>query len=172
MAVAEDFCWYVVHTHPRQEERAKSNFEMWKLETFLPLLRGRRHNRFTGDISYIVKPLFPRYIFVRFSLSESYNRIRFTRGVHSLVSFAGNPCPVEEEIINLIRLQVDADGLVKIGSELKPGDRVVINEGPLSGLSGIFEREMTDDERVTVLLDSVSFQGRVRAALHTLEKAS
>src|SRR5258705_259056 len=133
MAVADNPCWYVVHTHPRQEDRAQSNFEQWELETFLPRWRARRYNRFSGDISYVVKPLFPTYIFVRFSLNEVYNRIRFTRGVHSLVKFGDSPCPVEDEIINLIRLQVGADGLVKIGvdgpakigAEFKPGDRVV-----------------------------------------------
>ena len=170
MAIADDTCWYVVHTHPRQEERAQNNFQMWGLETFLPRLRGRQYNRFTGNVSPVVKPLFPRYVFVRFRLSEAYNRIRFTRGVDSLVSFAGNPCPVEDEIINLIRLQVDAEGLVQVGAELKPGDRVIIREGPLSGLSGIFEREMTDAERVAILLDSVIFQVRVMADRHTLEK--
>jgi transcriptional antiterminator RfaH len=125
-----------------------------------------------------VKPLFPNYLFVRFNLSKLYNRIRFTRGVHSIVTFGGTPCPVEDEIINLIRLQVGADGLVKIGGdglvevdeEFKPGDRVIIKEGPLRRLTGIFDREMTDAERVAVLLDSVSFQVRVMAQRHTLER--
>lgn len=165
--------WYVVHTHPRQEDRAQSNFELWgDVETFLPRLRDQRLNQFSGDISYVVKPLFPNYIFVRFRLSEVYHRIRFTRGVHSLVSVAGGPCPVEDEVINLIRLQVGADGLVKIGPEFKTGDRVIIREGPLKRLSGIFERELTGTERVAILLDSVNYQARVMADKHMLEKVS
>jgi transcriptional antiterminator RfaH len=168
--VAKHHCWYVVHTHPKQEDRALSNFKLWELETFLPRCRNKRYNHFTGDITYVVKPLFPSYIFVRFSLNDLYHRIRFTRGVHSLVSFAGNPCPVEDEIIDFIRLQVGDDGLVKVGAEFKPGDRVIIREGPLRRLSGVFERELTDAERVAVLLDSVSFQVRVMAERHTLEK--
>jgi transcription antitermination factor NusG len=90
--------------------------------------------------------------------------------LHSLVSFNGGPCPVEDEIINLIRLQVGADGMVKMGGELKPGDRVIIKEGPLQQLSGVFERDLTDAERVAVLLDSVSFQVRVMTERHTLER--
>lgn len=178
MTAANDTCWYVIHTHPRQEERAQSNLEQWGLTTFLPRWRGRRYNGFSGDISYIVKPLFPRYFFARFNLNEVYNRIRFTRGVHSIVTFAGAPCPVDDDIINLIRLQVGADGLVRIGgdrpatlaTEFKPGDRVIIREGPLRRLTGILDREQTDAERVAVLLDSVSFQVRVVAERDTLER--
>jgi transcription elongation factor/antiterminator RfaH len=178
MTAANDTCWYVIHTHPRQEERAQSNLEQWQLTTFLPRWRDRRYNGFSGDISYVVKPLFPRYLFARFNLNEVYNRIRFTRGVHSIVTFAGAPCPVEDEIIELIQLQAGADGLVRIGgdstvthgTEFKPGDRVIIREGPLRRLTGVFERELTDAERVAVLLDSVSFQVRVVAERHTLER--
>lgn len=179
MELVDDPCWYVVHTHPRQEDRVESNFRMWELETFLPRWRDRRLNRFSDNISYVVKPLFPRYIFVRFRLSEAYNRIRFTRGVHNLVTFGDRPCPVEDEILDLIRSQVGANGLVKIGSdrpakigpEFKSGDKVIITEGPLKRLSGIFEGVLTDAERVAILLDSVSFQQiRVVAERRTLEK--
>lgn len=170
MREAEVSRWYVVHTHPRQEDRAQSNFRLCGVETFLPRLRDQRVNQFTGDISYVVKPLFPNYFFVRFKLSEIYHRIRFTRGVHSLVSFAGDPCPVEDEVIDLIRSRVEADGLVKIGAEFKTGDRVFIREGPLRRLSGIFERQLTGTERVAILLDSVNFQGRVMVDRQTLER--
>jgi transcription elongation factor/antiterminator RfaH len=168
--MADDDCWYVVHTHPRQEDRAESNFRLWGLETFLPRSRDRRLNPFSGDVSYVVRPLFPRYIFVRFRLGAVYHRIRFTRGVHSLVSFGGSPCPVGDEIVNLIRLQVGADGVAKTGTEFRAGDRVIVREGPLRRLSGIFEGEMTSAERVAILLDSVSFQARVVVERHTLEK--
>ena len=55
--------WYVVHTHLKQEGRANNNLKIWGVKTLYPKLRSRRVNEFTGAVTYITKPLFPRYIF-------------------------------------------------------------------------------------------------------------
>src|ERR1044072_1269488 len=78
----DSLCWYVVHTHPKQEERTSSNLETLPLETLAPKLRVKKYNQFSGQLSRIAKPLFPGYIFARFKFNEVYHRIRFTRGVH------------------------------------------------------------------------------------------
>src|ERR1043166_9166696 len=54
--------WYVVHTNPKQEERADSNLRAWGVETLHPKLKTRRFNEFTGAPTVTTKPLFPRYI--------------------------------------------------------------------------------------------------------------
>lgn len=152
--------WYVVHTHPKQEDRADYNLRAWNIETFLPKFRERRHNPFTGEPLYVVKPLFTGYVFARFDLGSLYHKVRFTRGIHSLVSFGDSPNPVDEEIINIVRLRTGKDGFVRIGDELRPGDRVAIKEGPLKDFTGIFEREMKESERVMILLNTVGYQAR------------
>jgi len=164
-------CWYVVHTHPKQEDRAEFNLQAWKVETFKPSFRERRSHPFTGEPFYVTKPLFTRYIFARFDLESHYHKIRFTRGIHSLVSFGGNPIPVDDEIINAIRSRTGKDGLVKIGGDLRPGDAVEIKDGPLKGFTGIFEREMKESERVMVLLDTVNYQARVQIEGDLLSRA-
>jgi transcription antitermination factor NusG len=60
---------------------------------------------------------------------------------------------------------------VKIADEIKLGDEVVIKEGPLKDLTGIFEGRMKDSERVMVLLDVVSYQARVQLNTNALKKA-
>lgn len=153
--------WYVVHTRPRQEERAKANLEAWSIETFFPKILERRLNEFTGAPTFIAKPLFPQYLFVRFIAKEAINRISFTRGVDRVVSFGAGPCRVDEEIIRFLRAQVREDGFVRIGEELKCGDMVVIRHGLLAHFTGIFERELSDGERVSILLMSINYQGRI-----------
>lgn len=155
--------WYVVHTHPKQEERTSSNLQAWGLETLSPKLVVNKCNPFTAKLTRLVKPLFPGYIFARFSFEHLYHKIRFTRGVHSLVCFNNRPAQVDEEIIDLIRSRIGTDGLVKTLAELKAGDEVVINDGRFQQLQGVFEREMqeADADRVTILLSSVSFQAHV-----------
>ena len=161
--IEDTLTWYVVRTHNKQEERANSNLQAWGVETLNPKLRVNKCNQFTGQLSRVVKPLFPGYIFARFRFSDLYHRIRFTRGVHSLVCFNNGPTPVDEEIISLIRARIGTDGFVKTGADLKAGDEVVINEGRFQKLHGVFEREMqdADADRVQILLSSVNFQAHV-----------
>lgn len=161
--IEETLNWYVVHTHSKQEERANSNLQAWGLETLNPKLLVNKCNQFTGQLSRVVKPLFPGYIFARFRFNDLYHRIRFTRGVHSVVCFNNGPTRVDEEIINLVRSRIGNDGFVKAVAELKAGDEVVINGGRFQKLHGVFEREMqdADADRVTILLGSVSFQAHV-----------
>ena len=168
----QDPQWYVVHTHPKQEDRADSNLRCWGVETLHPKLKTRRVNEFSGALTYITKPLFPRYIFAKFDARTQLAKISFTRGVHHVVSFGGQATPVEENIIQIIRTRIDDSGFVKLGEELKPGDKVVIKAGPLREFEGVFERELNDTERISVLLTTITYQGRAVVDRAFLQRAS
>ena len=176
-AIEDTVSWYVVRTHPKQEERASSNLQAWGLETLTPRLLVNKCNQFTGQLSRVVKPLFPSYIFARFRFNDLYHKIRFSRGVHSVVCFNDRPTPVDDEIIDLIRSRIGTDGFVKTFPELKAGDQVVINDDRFQKLHGVFEREMQDSDanRVTILLSSVSFQAHIvvdRASVSKISQAA
>lgn len=153
--------WYVVHTQPKQENRADFTLMTLGIVTLNPKLRGNRLNQFTRRPIRDVKPLFPGYIFARVRLSEHYHKVRFSRGVHSLVGFNNRPIPVEDEVVELVRSRIGDDGFVRMHQQLMPGDAVVINDGGLQNLCGIFECDMPDAERVRILLSTVSFQAHV-----------
>ena len=161
MKTEDTLNWYVVHTHPYQEERTSGNLQSLGLEVLSPKLYINKYNEFTGKPSRIVKPLFPTYIFTRFRYNESYHRIKFTRGVHSLVSFDNQPVPLDEEVVDLVRSRIGKDGFVKTTQDLKAGDEVVITEGRFQKLRGVFERELPDTVRVRILLKAIGFQGHV-----------
>lgn len=163
--------WYLIYTNPQQENRASQNLLAGGIETLAPLMKATRFRPFTGEPFAVVKPLFPRYIFARFELASTYHKVRFTRGVHSLVSFGEGPAVVDDAIIEFIRSRVGADGLVRINDGLKSGDPVVVRDGPLKGVTGIFEREMQDPERVRVLLEAVNYQAHVTIDRGLLRKA-
>lgn len=153
--------WYAIHTHPKQESRAESNLKAWNVETFFPRIRDCRFNELTGELSYCIKPLFPGYLFARFALNNLLHKVRFTRGVHSVVCVGIDPAPIDGRVIEIIAAQIDAAGFVKIGADLEPGARVMIQGGPFKGLTGIFERESSAADRIKILLNCVSFQARV-----------
>jgi transcriptional antiterminator RfaH len=153
--------WYAIHTHPKQENRAEENLKAWGVETFFPRIRDCRFNEFTSEPSYFVRPLFPGYLFARFALNSSLHKVRFTRGVHSVVRIGNDPASIDDRVIEIIAAQIDATGFVKIGAGLEPGAKVLIQAGPFKGLTGIFEREASAADRIKILLDCVSFQARV-----------
>jgi transcriptional antiterminator RfaH len=153
--------WYVLRTNPGQEDRAASNLQAWGVEALNPKIRQGCYDKRNGRVNHVVKCLFSRYIFARFRASSMLHKIRFTRGVQSVVSFGGLPTPVDEDVINIIRHRTGQDGLVRMGDELKLGDTVTIKHGPFRNLIGIFEREVGDPDRVQILLTAISYQARV-----------
>jgi transcription antitermination factor NusG len=161
MQIESDPHWYAVYTNPKQERRAESNLNAWGIETLYPKIKKRRSNAFTGLPVYETAPLFPRYIFARFCADKFMHKVCFTRGVKSVVSFDNVPARVEDEAIALIKSNIDKAGFAQIGEPFKAGDRLLIQAGPLRGLVGVFERQMKDSERISLLLDAVSYQSRM-----------
>lgn len=169
---ADSLRWYVIHTHVKQEERANENLKSWGVETLHPKIKTRRYNQFTGAATYLTQPFFPRYLFAKFNAREQLPKIRFTRGVHNVVCFDGNPAPIEDQVIDIIRERIDEHGFVKANDELKPGDKVVISAGPLRNLVGIFEREVKGSDRITILLTAIEYQGRLVVDRNLVQRAA
>jgi transcription elongation factor/antiterminator RfaH len=173
-AAIEDLTrWYVIHTHPKQEDRACSNLRVLGIPIFDPKIRERRYNQFSMAPTYVTKPLFPRYIFAKFKVHDLYHKVRFTRGVYTVVSFGEGPTPIAEEIIMLIQSNIKKeDGFVRIDEEIRPGDRVLVKDGPLKNFAGIFEREMKDTDRIRILLESVRYQAHIEIERDMVKKVS
>lgn len=167
---ADPLRWYAVHTHPRQEDRAESNFRVWGVETLNPKIKVRRFNRYSSVLTHSSKPLFPQYIFARFSAQKLFTKVYFTRGVHSIVGFGRGPTPIDDEIITIVSSRIGEDGFVRLDEGLKPGDKVKIKGGPLSNLTGIFDRPVKDTARVMILLEAVSYQNHVVIEKDLVEK--
>ncbi len=163
--------WYAIHTHLNQENRSEANLRAWNVETFYPKIKGRRRNEFSGAITQVIKPFFQRYLFARFP-QQWLHKVSFTRGVESVVSFGGIPSPVDDDVIEFFRARADKDGFIKVGEELKLGDRVVMRGGMLDSLEGVFEREMNDSERVMILLETIKYQGHIIVSRDLIRKVA
>jgi transcriptional antiterminator RfaH len=168
---ALDICpWYAIHTNPRQEERAENNLRAWGVETYLPKIKERNSERYFSKQAWAIKPLFLRYFFARFRFDAFGHKIRYTRGVREIVSFGATPLPVEDEIIKLIQSRHDEFGYVKLGDSIVPGDKIVVTDGVFKGIHGIFERNVSNRDRVMILLQAVHFQARAVVDRETLRK--
>ena len=148
--------WYAIYTNPRQEARADQNLKAWQVTTFAPWVRERHRIKSV----YVIKPLFPRYIFARFNPKDLLHKVRFTRGVQGVVGFGGGITSISDEVMAFIQSQAGEDGFIQIREQFRAGDEVVIEDGPLKDMHGIFLRELEDDRRVMILLDTIQYQAR------------
>ena len=84
--------------------------------------------------------------------------INFTYGVSRIVIFEEKPVKVSINIINSLKEREDENGFIKFSSAelIKIGNKVIINDGPLAGITGVY-KGMSDKNRIKVLLD---FMGR------------
>ncbi len=151
--------WYLVHSKPRQEGIAEMNLQRWNVETFCPQLKQTKLIR--GKKRTVITPLFPGYLFSRFDPYTEYRKVVYSHGVANIVMFGTVPAKVDEEIIESIRARMH-EGFVSLSPpSFISGQTVQIQEGPLKGLLGVFERELTGTQRVALLLKNVSYNARV-----------
>jgi|SRR5262249_26052169 len=162
--------WYVVHTHSRQEDRADMNLKAWGITTFSPKIKEQEYISYCNKMTYTIKPLFPRYIFAHFSIAR-VQQVQFTRGVSRVVCFGDSPTSIDDEIISEVKSRIGMDGYISIVEELVPGDKVIIKHGPMATFRGIFERKIRADDRVRILLETVSYQAHLEIDRAVLKKS-
>ena len=107
--------------------------------------------------------MFPRYLFVAVDIAaQRWRSIRSTTGVAPLVCNGEAPAPVPEAALNAIKQHEDECGFVRL--ERRPlfavGDSVRVLDGVFATHLGLFDG-MTDNERVTVLLELLGRKVRV-----------
>ena len=129
------------------------------VETFYPQLKQRKVIRRRAETR--IGPLFPGYLFARFELGTHYRAVAYARGVRNIVTFGALPATVEDEIIEGIRARLHDGFLAVPAPSLMPGEIIRIQTGPLQGLEAVFVREMSDHERVVLLLRTLTYQARV-----------
>jgi transcription antitermination factor NusG len=163
--------WFVIQTKPKKEEEAKSYLSMKGLEIFNPLMENFVIRN--GAMSKEYKPLFQSYMFGKFDLEQDYALVRWGRGVKKILGLGGNyPTPVSEEVVEIIKRRTDSYGIVRKSCHFEANDRIRIKSGPLKDLLGIFERWVSDSERVRVLLNLIGYQPEVELHYSMLEKVA
>ncbi len=153
--------WYAVHTQVHGEQRAKENLERQGFRVWLPLYwKTRRHARRRDTV---LRPLFPRYLFISLDLeTQRWRSVFSTRGVSTLLTVDGAPLAVPEGTVEGLQAGADSDGHFTIRPKaLAPGETVRIAEGPFAELEAVFQEEH-DGNRVLVLLELLGRKTAVR----------
>ena len=144
--------WYLVHTKPRQEQRALENLSAQGYNCFLPLLSVERVRQ--QALKVVHEPLFARYLFIEADAQHSCAPIRSTLGVSRLVTFGAEPAKVDPILVDAIRNRTRTAS-TEPQRLFAPGDQVRIHSGAFAGLEAIYQ--MGDGQaRAMVLIEILS----------------
>jgi len=150
--------WLALQTRPKNEKRIGRLLREKGYECFTPMYRlKRKWSDRTVEIDF---PLFPGYVFCRFS-STVLGKAISTQGVIRIVGFGGEPAEVAVEEIEALQLLAQSNLLREPWKYLPSGTRVLVETGPLAGIQGIIcsgdnKRQLIIS--VTLLQQSVAIQ--------------
>lgn len=145
--------WYALNSKPHSERLVYEALRSEGIGAYLPLWPAPR------DVRRPLRPqpFFPGYLFVHADLDVvGRSALQFRQGVRRLVFCGDQPAVIPESVIRGIERRLaglEVSAIDSAGQPLNHGDRVLITGGPFRGYEGIFDRRLSSEERVRLLLD-------------------
>lgn len=124
--------WFALRVRPKHEKTAAANLSRLGLDEYVPLTKVRRH--WSDRIKELDTPLFPGYIFCRFTYPERL-RVLNSPGVESIVG------SLDDFEIDAVRILVATGKPLAHLPFLRIGQTVLIERGPFAGIRGIVMRD-------------------------------
>jgi len=138
--------WFALRVQSRCEKVVAAVARNKGFEEFLPLQQG--HRRWSDRLKAIDSPLFPGYLFCRLDPQRRLPLLTIP-GVLHFVGVGKIPSPIEDCEIAAIQTAVGSGILTEPWPFLEAGQRVRLEDGPLTGLEGILV-ETPKRQRVVV----------------------
>ncbi len=161
--------WYAVATKPRQEDLVCKVYGMSDIECFFPRIPVPQGSLAPKDT--VVKPMFPGYLFARACPSGSeWTKVMYSPGVKGVVSFGGIPAEVPETVVSELRARTTRCGTLEVLRPFDEGDIVVIEKGPLRGLTAVFKGYVSDNGRVKLLMELLRRCIEVEASVDQIKR--
>lgn len=140
--------WLALYTQPHKEYMVREYLESVGMGVYLPELL----NKVQRSDRRARRPFFPNYIFVQNPGEDRLYEIRWIPGLRQIVTFGNKAALVPNALIEEIRERLKTFELPE--KELfKAGDRIKIIRGPFEGIDVIFDRRLSDRDRVRVFLE-------------------
>lgn len=151
--------WYIVSSHPQAERQACAEIAALGQTVYLPCFRKEFHHRRYRKWIRQHYPLWPGYLLVL--ASEHWSRVldcqHVTRVLRSQTyAGAGAPIAIRDADVQAIRHAQDSgqfDLMRMDRTTVKPGDRMRVHEGALTGQAGTVES--VGDDRIVLLINAM-----------------
>ena len=126
--------WLAVYTRSRWEKRLMTLLSAKKIEAYVPLRRVL--HQWSDRKKLVEEPIIRSYCFVKVG-EQNYHDVLNTPGAVRYVWFAGKPATIPEHQIDKLKAITGANVEVDcIPDTFQPGVHVMVNSGPLTGLTG------------------------------------
>lgn len=129
--------WFAAYTNANHEKKVSHQLQRKMISHYLPIYRSVR--RWKDRKVNLEMPLFPGYVFVRIALHDRSEVLRIP-GVACLVSFNGMPAEIPAGEIEALRASLNRGLRAEPHPYLTAGRKVILQSGPLAGLTGIVLR--------------------------------
>ena len=163
--------WHVVYTQYRAETRAVEQLRHQGFETYFP--RCSKVCRHARREETVLRPLFPRYVFVALDLDiDHWRSVNGTVGVSNLVSQGERPSALPDSVVENLRSSEIDEGVVALSRLMlfDVGAKLRVLEGAFVGQTGIYDG-MSEAERVVLLFDMIGRKVRGEVPIHAVEAA-
>jgi transcriptional antiterminator RfaH len=153
--------WHLIKTKTHAEELAQNSLRQHQITAYLPrLLTGKAKS---AELKAV--PLFPGYLFFQLAPSSRYwSYVRWAPGVSYVLSDDYGPITLPENLIQEIAFREEQKRnitLLHSKRPFEPGERLEVVSGPFTGLEAVFERPLSANNRVQVLVQILGRLTRV-----------
>jgi transcriptional antiterminator RfaH len=144
--------WYVARTKPLKEQETSAALSGFGAQTYVPMLR--RASRRAGRRE--MGPMFPGYIFASLDVaSDQWLAARSAPGIAYFLGSDGEPTPLPDGLVSALMARVETENKSGGPQRFQPGQPVVITRGPFQYLEALFDRSLSAEGRVRVLVQIV-----------------
>ena len=159
--------WYVAKIKQQNESRVQTFLGEHGVEVYAPrFLVFKRGTRY-------MEPLFPGYVLVRSDFnSVEWPIVRWARGLSYVLPASSRPTAISDSIVEEIRDRVERWNGGRWVEAFRPGDRVLVEDGPLKTLDAIFQRHLPDERRCEILISLIGHLQTVRVNVVDLHSFS
>ncbi len=126
--------WMCLRVRSRFEFQVAADLERMRIEVFLPT--WNEQVLWSDRTRTITRPLFPGYVFARTASPLAVFAVLATRGVVQILPNSHKPAEITDQEIDTVRRACES-GLTLVPCEFAAGDSVLIESGPLAGVSGV-----------------------------------
>ncbi|MFX1552597.1 MAG: transcription termination/antitermination protein NusG [Promethearchaeota archaeon] len=160
--------WYAIYTKPHAEDLVQEQLEKKNIPVFLPKICEFRFRR--NKWQECIQPLFPNYLFARFTIPDEYYQVKWARGLKRILGAGDKSLYLHDSIIVFLKKQVNRKGLVQHRPHLKNADKIRVVQGPLEGLFGIVQGGVDAKGRVRILMDILHAGAKIELPRSYVEK--
>ncbi|MHB2148076.1 UpxY family transcription antiterminator [Calditrichota bacterium LG25] len=143
--------WYAIYTRPRHEKKVYEGLIEKEITAYLPLIK--RVRQWKDRKKKVDMPLFSSYLFVRIDYKNRFDVLQ-TKGVVKIVNFNGVPAVIPDWQIESLKKMLEHPEKIQLENYIKPGELVVIEEGPFRGLKGMV-KSLRGKTRLVVSIEGI-----------------